>query len=252
GIDKMRRQMRWIEPMRDRRRFGQKTLLFATDHAQLRQTRDRALIFSSRQLGMSPWIESSRRLRQTREKNRFGQSKTAGGFTEVRTRGCFGPETTIAVAASIQIFGEDAFLAPAALDFPGNDCFIKLAQPTAPLPAGSHLHQLLCNGRCARDDAMCFQISCACRRRCPPVDACVFVETMIFESDGHAREPLSHFVEATRQLRARLRRSDLGDLAAATVEQCKSSYAWLLKVRGQRQPPDRHRYREDTSRTNYQ
>src|SRR5437773_11257550 len=123
----MRRQMRRIEPSRDRRRFPQKSLLFAIDHAQLRQTRERALIFSSRQLGMSPGIESSRRLRQTGEENRFGQSEVAGGFSEVGTRGCFRPEPAITVAASIQIFGEDAFLAPAALDFPGNDCFVKLA-----------------------------------------------------------------------------------------------------------------------------
>ena len=85
-------------------------------------------------------------MRQTGKENRFGQSKVAGGFTKVSTRSRFGPEPAIAVAASIQIFGEDAFLAPAALDFPGNDCFVKLAKPTAPLPAGSHLHQLLCNG----------------------------------------------------------------------------------------------------------
>ena len=83
---------------------------------------------------------------------------------------------------------------------------------------------------------MRFQISCASRCRRPPVDACVFVETMIFESDRHARKPLSQFVEISRQLGARFRRSDLGDFAAATIEQRKRSDAWLLEVRGQRQP----------------
>src|SRR4029450_5832589 len=103
----MRRQTRRIEPSRDRRRFRQQSLLFATDHAQLRQTREGALIFPSRQLGMSPRIESSRRLRQTGEKNRFGQSKVASGFTKVSTRGCLRSKPAIAVAASIQIFDED-------------------------------------------------------------------------------------------------------------------------------------------------
>src|SRR4029453_8035096 len=60
---------------------------------------------------------------------------------------------------------------------------------------------------------MRFQISCASRCRRPPVDACVFVEAMIFESDRHAREPLAQFVEPTRQLCACFRRSALGDFA---------------------------------------
>ena len=70
---------------------------------------------------------------------------------------------------------------------------------------------------------MRFQISCASRCSRPPVDASMFVEAMIFESDRYVWEPLSQFVETTRQLGARFRRSDLGDLAAATIEQRKSS-----------------------------
>jgi hypothetical protein len=64
----------------------------------------------------------------------------------------------------------------------------------------------------------------------------VFEEAMIFKSYRDAREPLSQFVEATRLLRARFRRSDLGDFAAATIQQRKSSDAWLLEIRRQRQP----------------
>ena len=69
GIDKVRRKTQWIEPVRNGRRFRQKRFLFATDHTQLRQTRERTLIFSTRLLRMSPRIESSRRLRQTGKKN---------------------------------------------------------------------------------------------------------------------------------------------------------------------------------------
>src|SRR5713101_1406820 len=78
GIDKMLRQMRWIKPARNGRRFRQKSLLFASDHAQLRQTRERALVFSSRKFGMSPRVESSWGLRQTRDENRFGHREVAG------------------------------------------------------------------------------------------------------------------------------------------------------------------------------
>ena len=92
---------------------------------------------------------------------------------------------------------------------------------------------------------MRLEISCASRCRRPPIDACVFVEAMIFESYRYAREPLSQFVETTRQLCACFRRSDLGDFAAATIEERKSSDAWLLEVSGQRQPYDRHRYRKN-------
>src|SRR4029453_8724051 len=100
---------------------------------------------------------------------------------------------------------------------------------------------------------MRFQISCASRCRRPPVNACVFVEAMIFESDRHARKPLSQFVETTRQLCARFRRSDLGNFAAATIEERKSSSAWLLEIRGQRQPKDQGRYRQngDCAEENY-
>ncbi len=76
---------------------------------------------------------------------------------------------------------------------------------------------------------------------------------MIFERYRHARKPLSQFVETTRQLCACFRRSDLGDFAAATIEQRKSSNAWLSEVRGQRQPKNRHRYRQngDCAEENY-
>ena len=92
---------------------------------------------------------------------------------------------------------------------------------------------------------MRFQISCTSRRRRTPIDACVFIEAMIFKSYGYAREPLPHLVEATRQLRVRFGRSDLGDFVAATIQQRKSSNAWLLEIRGQRQPQGQDRYRQN-------
>src|ERR1043166_7934848 len=97
----MRREMRWIKTTRDRRRSLQKHLLIARDHAQLRQTRDRTLVFLDRLVGMRPWIEPRRRLRQTSEINRFRQIEIARGFSKIAARGGFGAETAIAVTAAI-------------------------------------------------------------------------------------------------------------------------------------------------------
>ena len=145
-IDKMRREPRRIETMSDWRRFLQKRLLVARDHAQLHQTRERALVLCGGKFRMSPRIETSRRLRQTGEINRFGQSQIACRFSKVRTRGGFGTEPPIAVAAAVQIFRENLFLAPTPLDFPCDDRFINLADPTTALPSSRDLHQLLGDG----------------------------------------------------------------------------------------------------------
>src|SRR5205823_10145016 len=101
---------------RDRRRFLQKQLLIARDHAQLHQTRERALVLRCGTFRMSPRIETSRRLRQTGEINRFGQSEIARRFSKVRARGAFGAETPIAIAAAVQILRENLLLAPTPLD----------------------------------------------------------------------------------------------------------------------------------------
>src|SRR5207247_9522267 len=117
GIDKMGREPRRIEPMSNRRRFLQKQLVIARDHAQLHQTRERALVLRCGKFRMSPRIETSRRLRQTGELNRFSQSEIACRFSEICAGGGFGAETPIAVAAAVQLFRENQFLAPLPLDF---------------------------------------------------------------------------------------------------------------------------------------
>src|ERR1700680_4481493 len=131
----MRREILRIESARDRRRIAQEVSLFACNHAQLRQTRERTFVFSIRLIGMCPRIEARRRLWQSSEKNRFGQRQVARRFTEVRARRRFRSEPAIAVARAVQIFGENPFLAPTPLGFPRDDRFIKLPEPTATLPA---------------------------------------------------------------------------------------------------------------------
>src|SRR6266513_2133806 len=144
-IDKMRSEMRRIDPMSDRRRFLQKQLAIARDHAQLHQSRERAFVLCRGKFRMSPRIETSRRLRQTGEINRFRQSEIARRFSKVRARGAFGAETPIAIAAAVQIFRENLFLAPMPLNFPRDDGFINLIDPTAALAPSRDLHQLLCD-----------------------------------------------------------------------------------------------------------
>src|SRR6266516_5660353 len=128
---------------------------------------------------MSPRIEATRRLREARQVNRFRQSEIARRFSEICARGGFGAETPIAVAAAVQVFRENPFLAPTPLDFPREDCFITLAKPTAALPAGCNFHKLLRDCRSSGNNALRFQIARDRAGACVPVHGTVFVKMMI-------------------------------------------------------------------------
>src|SRR5207249_6799426 len=68
---------------------------------------------------------------------------------------------------------------------------------------------------------------------------------MIFQRDSYARQPISHFIEFSRQLRTRFRRRDLGDFASATIELCERSDCGLTQTCRQWQQRDRNRQRDD-------
>src|SRR4029077_1104988 len=94
-------------------------------------------------LGMPPRIDSRRGLRQTSQKNRFTQCEITRLFSEIGARGCFRANPAVAVTIAIQILGKNPLLAPASLEFPGHERFVKFAAPTAPLPASRQFHELL-------------------------------------------------------------------------------------------------------------
>src|SRR4029453_7256456 len=81
----------------------------------------------------------------------------------------------------------------------------------------------------------------------------MFIKAVVFQRDCCAGEPCPHFFERDRKLSPRLRRRELPNFSTATVEQRQSSGGRLLQFVWDWNPPDdRHRRREDDSRTNDQ
>src|SRR5262245_44159792 len=168
---------------------------------------------------MPPRIQASWRLRQTRQENCFAQSQIARPFAEVRASCSLRTEPAIAVTGAIQVFGQNSLLAPAPLQFPGNDCLVQFAAPTASLTIAREFHELLRDRRCARDDTSGSQIACAGGDGSAPVTAAVFVKPPVFQRHSDAWKPRSHLLERHWKLGARFRRREFGNFAAAVVEQ---------------------------------
>ena len=113
-VDKVRRAPRRIDSD-NLRRLREQCLLIVSDNAKLSEPDERARVFTICFLRVPPRIQPRRRLRQTGEENCFAQSEIARRFIEI-CPGCgFRADPAVAIAAAIQIFGEDALLAPASL-----------------------------------------------------------------------------------------------------------------------------------------
>ena len=179
---------------------------------------------------MAPWIEAGWRLRQTRQENRFTQSEIASWLSEIRASSSFRPESSIPVAAAIQVFRQNALLAPASFQFPSDDCLVKFAAPTAPVTVAREFHELLGDRGCARDNLPRSQIPCTRGNGGAPVNAAVFVEPPVFQRHGYAWQPWSHVFERDWKLGARFSRREFGNLAAATIEQRQGSARRFLQL----------------------
>src|SRR4029077_2783955 len=168
---------------------------------------------------MAPGIEARWRLRQTGQENCSAQSEIASRLPEIRASSGLRTESPIPVAAAIQVFRENSMLAPTPFQFPSDDCLVQFAAPTAPVTVAREFHELLGDRGCARNNLPGPQIPCARGNGSAPVNAAVFVKSAIFQRHGYAWQPRSHLLERDWKLSARFRRRQLGNSAAATIQQ---------------------------------
>src|SRR6266550_5362046 len=132
------------------RRLCKQRLLVARDNSQIGKPPERSRVFTICFLWMAPGIEARWRLRQTGHENCFAQSQIAGRFAEIRASSGLRAESAIPVAAAIQVFRQNSFLAPAPFQFPSEDCLVQFAAPTASVTAVREFNELLGDSGCAR------------------------------------------------------------------------------------------------------
>src|SRR3954471_1192846 len=189
----MRRKTRRIAAD-DFRRVDKERFLVARDDFQIGKPRERSRVLTICLFRMVPRIEARWRLRQTGQKNCFAQSEIVSRLPEIRAGSGLRAKTSIPIAAAIQVFRENALLAPTPFQFPSDDCLVQFAAPTAPVTTAREFHELLRNRRCARNNLPRSQIPCARANGRPPIDTPVFVEPPVFERDGNTRQPRSHLL----------------------------------------------------------
>src|SRR5262245_11920469 len=111
-------------------RLRKQRLLIARDDSQLNKTIERPTIFAICLLGMSPRIESRRRLGQPDKKNCFAQCEISRRFVEISSSGGFRPDSPIAITAAIQIRSENSFLAESVFKLSRDNRFVQFPAPT--------------------------------------------------------------------------------------------------------------------------
>src|ERR1041385_3270047 len=182
-IHKMGRQARRIDPLHFRR-IRKQRLLVARDNSQISKSPERSLVFTICFLSMPPGIEARWRLRETGQENCFTQSEIPSWFAEVRASSGLRTESPIPVAAAIQVFRENSLLAPARFQFPGDNCLVKLAIPTASVTAACEFYELLGDRGCAGNNLPRSQIACARGDRRAPVKTAVLVKPPVLQRHG--------------------------------------------------------------------
>src|SRR6476646_5899712 len=138
-IHKMRRKTRRLAAQNFRRLCKQR-LLVARDNSQIGKPPERSRVFTICFLWMAPGIEARWRLRQTGQQNCFAQSEIASRFAEIRASSRLRPKSSIPVAAAIQVLRQNSLLAPAPFQFPGDDCLVQFAGPTASVTAAREFY----------------------------------------------------------------------------------------------------------------
>src|SRR6478672_8302259 len=110
-IHKMRRKARRIAA-HDFRWLCKQRLLVGRDDSQISKPGERSRVLALCFLRMAPWIEARWCLRQTSKENCFAQSEIARRLSEIRASSSLRPESPISVATAIQVFRQNALLAP--------------------------------------------------------------------------------------------------------------------------------------------
>src|SRR5262249_8970045 len=137
--------------------------------------------------------------------NCFAQSEIASRFAEIRASSGLWTESTIPVAAAIQVFRQNSLFAPAPLQFPSDDCLVQFAAPTVSITASREFYELLADRGCARNNLPRSQIPCTGDNGRAPVNAAVLVEPPVLQCHGYTWQPRSHLLERHWKLGRRFR-----------------------------------------------
>ena len=107
-------------------------LLRGVEHAEFRETRQGAIVFSDGGFRGMPRIETRGRLRQSCNEHRLRQRQIARLFAKITLRRGFRTDAQISVLVPVQVRLKDLFLGPAAVQLPCDDRLAAFASQLRP------------------------------------------------------------------------------------------------------------------------